>query len=684
MLQNNFDIHEWRLYQSNLNLLNEQDEDDDFNINVGDGWEFEELGIGDTITHEMWKDPEWNYFTKRGNVKIEDIGDEDGVKYVILTDFKEEDNWEEYDLNYINNMLEYPYQIFLPMNEQEKDDDFNITVDDEWGVNELTVGDVITPDMWKNPEWDYFAKGNVKITDISTDDDDGHTYIILTNIKDEHTWEEYLFYVNNMLKYPYRIIKPLTEQDEDDDFNINIDDKWNVEELGVGNTITPNMWNKNLDPEYNDINDWIDNPNENQIIDDVYTSDSGGVAVVFTGKKSNIQNVYTLTDFNNLLDPKFQVILPLNEQDDDWDIKLDNPWGGLEVGDTITPEMWDQDKIDNDRKVSDKDWFKKPHEITNFRSTYMELIKFDYHGKELSKYFVNKYLKPQYQIVLSLKEQNKDDDFNINVDDKWNVEELGVGDYITFDMLNSKAMDDWNEFQEYFPFKIERERHGNWFIVTKTGTGTYYSSDTLNNILKSKFKVIASINEQDEDEDWNITVDYNWDLSFEEEEILKYYEDDWEKIDGNLVIKSNLDLSNTPITLLPNNLKVGGNLYLYKAKITSLPDNLKVGGNLHLYNTPITSLPDDLKVGGYLNLENTKITSLPNNLKVGDNLYLNNTLITSLPNNLQVGGNLHLSNTKITSLPNDLKVGGDIIGLKPSLNELLDSGLKIIDVKFFG
>ena len=51
--------------------------------------------------------------------------------------------------------------------------------------------------------------------------------------------------------------------------------------------------------------------------------------------------------------------------------------------------------------------------------------------------------------------------------------------------------------------------------------------------------------------------------------------------------KGNLDLSNTPITSLPDNLKVGGNLYLENPKITSLPDNLQVGGNLNLRDTPL-------------------------------------------------------------------------------------------------
>ncbi len=144
--------------------------------------------------------------------------------------------------------------------------------------------------------------------------------------------------------------------------------------------------------------------------------------------------------------------------------------------------------------------------------------------------------------------------------------------------------------------------------------------------------------------------------------------------DLSIKVNGNLDLSNTPITSLPDNLTVGGSLYLRNTQITSLPDNLTVGGGLDLSNTQITSLPDNLTVGGGLYLRNTQITSLPDNLTVGGSLYLNNTPITSLPDNLSVGGGLDLSNTQITSLPDNLTVGGSlylnntqITSLPPSL-----------------
>ena len=130
--------------------------------------------------------------------------------------------------------------------------------------------------------------------------------------------------------------------------------------------------------------------------------------------------------------------------------------------------------------------------------------------------------------------------------------------------------------------------------------------------------------------------------------------------DEDLKVENNLNLSNTPITTLPDNLKVEGSLNLNNTLITTLPDNLKVKWDLNLSNTPITTLPDNLKVERDLNLNNTLITTLPDNLKVGGNLDLSNTLITTLPDDLKVGRSLVLNDTPITTLPDNLKVGGNL------------------------
>ena len=118
--------------------------------------------------------------------------------------------------------------------------------------------------------------------------------------------------------------------------------------------------------------------------------------------------------------------------------------------------------------------------------------------------------------------------------------------------------------------------------------------------------------------------------------------------------KGDLDLSDMPITSLPDILKyVGGDLNLYQSKIKSLPDNLKVEEHLVLANTPIEYLPDNLKVKGSILLTRSAIKSLPDNFKVGRSLYLENTSIEDLPYNLEVGEDFWIRNSPIADKYSD-------------------------------
>jgi hypothetical protein len=93
--------------------------------------------------------------------------------------------------------------------------------------------------------------------------------------------------------------------------------------------------------------------------------------------------------------------------------------------------------------------------------------------------------------------------------------------------------------------------------------------------------------------------------------------------------RGDLDLSNAPITSLPNSLtRIRGSLILTESKITSLPNGLTVEGNLYLEGTPIAKLPNDLRVMEDLHLEDTQINSLPYDLKVEGWLWLFNTPVS--------------------------------------------------------
>jgi hypothetical protein len=171
------------------------------------------------------------------------------------------------------------------------------------------------------------------------------------------------------------------------------------------------------------------------------------------------------------------------------------------------------------------------------------------------------------------------------------------------------------------------------------------SESDLYNIIK---QVLL---EQEEDENvWNTDEEeFNFRLfkafDGDSEKFAKYHNKFYEKI----VVDGDLNLSNTPITSLPDNLHVGGYLDLYRCKnLTSLPDNLHVGGYLDLVGTPITSLGDNLSVGGYLDLNVTPIEKLPNNLKVFGDLWLQSTNIKTLPDDLKVKFSIFLFDTPLS------------------------------------
>ena len=102
--------------------------------------------------------------------------------------------------------------------------------------------------------------------------------------------------------------------------------------------------------------------------------------------------------------------------------------------------------------------------------------------------------------------------------------------------------------------------------------------------------------EQEEDVWYTDKEDFNFRLfktfDGDSEKFAKYHNKFYEKI----VVDGYLDLSNTPITSLPNNIEVDSSLWLRSTPIKSLPDNLKVDKDLGIQFTEIKTLPDSLFV----------------------------------------------------------------------------------------
>jgi hypothetical protein len=278
------------------------------------------------------------------------------------------------------------------------------------------------------------------------------------------------------------------------------------------------MWNKNLSPEYGNIEDWIDDPTEDQIIDGIDTDDHGVVGIWFTGKKSNIQNIYTLMDFNNLLDPKYRIIPPLNEsEEDEWDFEAGDEWNVQELttGDVITSDMWNNDLPD--------EWYDE------FQGWEMEILEFRNDNKivvlegpgiyYLELEDINIFLKSQYQVIPPLNEQ-EDDEWDLEAGEEWNTKELTTGDVITSDMVDSNKSNNWFDgrdtlikkmnFQrdaidpEYLVFLVNLDRYGNEI----PGTGRSEWIGIINNSLIPSYKVVPPLNESDNE--WDLEAGEEW------------------------------------------------------------------------------------------------------------------------------------------------------------------------------
>jgi len=221
-----------------------------------------------------------------------------------------------------------------------------------------------------------------------------------------------LNYINNMLKYPYQIVQPLTEQ-EDNDWDLEVGDNWDEKELKVGDYWFPSSipkWN-GVWYNYEDIPDAIRDGAWKILYIGPYKPEfrkphySGKNIMIIKNNNDDEKYVFAIDYFNGEYGPKLNAYIPtdnLNESDNDWDLEVGEEWNDseLSIGDVITPEMWDMDKIEveSDSIIRDKKWFRNPHKISKFRETrYVDIIEFD-GKKELSRYFVEKWLKDNFKI----------------------------------------------------------------------------------------------------------------------------------------------------------------------------------------------------------------------------------------------------------------------------------------------
>jgi hypothetical protein len=534
-------------YKISLPNLNESE--DEFTVDAPESWNVTELGVGDYITPEMIDTPKdrrrWTSFHKVfGDPKrapgwkiIKFINEElDNVFYVKLEHNGVKDI---FSISAINKRIKPQFKIVPPTNETklssllEQDDDFNVTAPTEWNIEYLSVGDIITPDMWQDEVEETFAdfkQGKlfkklitkpVKIDYVLEGD---NIYFTVEGVD--------LAFTNDVLLPQYQVVKDKNIFESEDEFNVNAPTKWNVTELTVGDEIEPHMWDLNNI----DLYDFIDDPNENWIIDKI--NDRDIQIVTETGGETWCR----VDDINGILKPEYKIVEFLSESEDEFSVEAPKQWNveTLTVGDTITPDMWNKQKFINDGWFGEEGWFGLESYNKTIQDSYLIQSMFFDEGDEdfeadwqvnlnsttTGKSFniigdstplkiLNSLLKDNYK-VYSPEINESEDDFNVDAPTEWNVTELSKGDIITPDMWNDDI--NWTHDIRIEGFKPFSDENGYMIYLKHLDSSRFsmpqvFALSEVNSWLKNTYRVeVNGLMESDED-DFSVDAPSEWNAS---------------------------------------------------------------------------------------------------------------------------------------------------------------------------
>jgi hypothetical protein len=323
--------------------------------------------------------------------------------------------------------------------------------------------------------------------------------------------------------------------ESEDDFNVMPSEEWNVEELGVGDTIIPDMFKHNEDW-------WMDGESELEILDFKPYNDNDSLIQVLVGTSNPYEIIsrWMLPYINNDLKPQYQVFPPdnLTESEDYFNVTPNEEWNQHElgVGDTIIGPMWNWKSIINWCNNKSGDDHEELNRLINlWKQVYDEgvtinsiqvfeeypWIKFDRlitWGPSVKT--INNLLNPKYEIPTNNDLVESEDEFNVTPDEEWG--KMTVGDTIAPHMWNLNYIDRLNYIDSNN--KID-DKTINWHIegidsvenvILTSGNGktVLIWIDILNKkYLKPEHQVYNpnSINESEDEfdvtpgEDWNIT-----------------------------------------------------------------------------------------------------------------------------------------------------------------------------------
>lgn len=346
--------------------LFEQDEDE-FDVTPSEEWNVQELTVGSTITPDMWTEKAKNDFNNFDDnyyfiafsepVKISDISIS-GLYFDTIDKNGNESRWlfSELDPNkaYIKSSQQDP-NLF-----ESDEDEFTVEPSKEWNVQELTVGSVITPDMWSEEAKNDYTNVNQEKYAIAFSQNvvikqihyDGYTF---TTVPENDEDGEMVPWYSTELDPTKAYIKGseqdpnLFESDEDEfDNPIEASPEWGAQELTIGSRVTPDMWNKEAYDYFSKRGPkWILKPEVNAVIYEIEEDGNNvtWIKLLLKPKKENPKTRFlTVTHWLNSEQlNNVHIVPPLNESDeDDFDVTPSEEWNAqeLNVGDIITPDMW--------------------------------------------------------------------------------------------------------------------------------------------------------------------------------------------------------------------------------------------------------------------------------------------------------------------------------------------------------
>jgi hypothetical protein len=254
--------------------------------------------------------------------------------------------------------------------------------------------------MWEDPYKGNFPRDTWQIMGI---DEEWDNIALDGNARGYISWS--ISGIQDLLKSEYKIVenKNLYEQ-QDDEWDLEAGDEWNVTELGIGDHITLDMLNQDNQIHLKHFLAVFE-PNTFPLLIDKGNFNN---YVVLRPEKGGRGYLWTINVINNIfLKPEYQIIQPLNESDDEWDLEADEEWNikDLTAGDYITQEMLNDTPFTKAWRALNQDikivGFKKDPFVRDtlcvveYIDEWNETRQNDIDIESFNKYF----LKPGYRIV---------------------------------------------------------------------------------------------------------------------------------------------------------------------------------------------------------------------------------------------------------------------------------------------